>query len=40
MCSGDSSGTSGVNCVLEVVSNTMLFSVAYSVLRLCVQWGF
>ena len=28
MCSGDSSGTSGVDCVLEVVSNTMLFSVA------------
>ena len=26
--SGDSSGTSGVDCVLEVVSKTMLFSVA------------
>ena len=39
VCSGDSSGTSGVDCVLEDVSNTMLFSVAYCVLRLCVQWG-
>ena len=28
VCSGDSSGTSGVDCVLEDVSNTMLFSVA------------
>ena len=28
MCSGDSSGTSGVDCVLEIVSNTMLISVA------------
>ena len=28
VCSGDSSGTSGVDCVLEVVSKTMLFSVA------------
>ena len=26
--SGDSSGTSGVDCVLEDVSKTMLFSVA------------
>ena len=26
--SGSSSGTSGVDCVLEDVSNTMLFSVA------------
>ena len=28
VCSGDSSGTSGVDCVLEDVSNFMLFSVA------------
>ena len=28
LCSGGSRWTSGVNCVLEDVSNTMLFSVA------------
>ena len=28
VCSGDSSGTSGVDCVLEDVSNTMLIFVA------------
>ena len=28
VCSGDSSGTSGVNCLLEDVSNPMLISVA------------
>ena len=28
VCSGDSSGTSGVDCVLENVSNAMLISVA------------
>ena len=27
LCSGGSSGTGGVDCVLEDVSNTMLFSV-------------
>ena len=28
LCSGGSSGTGGVDCVLEDVSKTMLFSVA------------
>ena len=28
MCSGGSSGTGGVNCVLEDISNTMLFSLS------------
>ena len=28
VCSGGSSGTGGLDCVLEDVSNTMLFSVA------------
>ena len=28
VCSGDASGTSGVDCVLEDVSKTMLFSHA------------
>ena len=28
VCSGGSSGTVGLDCVLEDVSNTMLFSVA------------
>ena len=40
VCSGDTSGTSGVDCVLEDVSNLVLFSVALSVRRLSVQWDF
>ena len=40
VCSGDSSGTSGMDCVLEDVSNPMLISVALCVWQLCVQWGF
>ena len=28
VCNGGSSGTGGLDCVLEDVSNTMLFSVA------------
>ena len=28
VCSGGSSGTAGLDCVLEDVSNTMLFSVS------------
>ena len=37
---GGSSGTGGMDCVLEDVSHTMLFSVALCVWQLCVQWGF
>ena len=40
LCSGGSSGTGGMDCVLEDVSNTMLFSVPLCVWQLCVQWGF
>ena len=39
-CSGGSSGTGGMDCVLEDVSITMLFSLALCVWRICVQWGF
>ena len=38
LCSGGSSGTGGVDCVLEDVSNTMLFSVVEFVWRLVVQF--
>ena len=40
VCSGGSSGTSGLGCVLEDVSNNILFSVALCVWRLCLQLGF
>ena len=40
VCSGGSSGTSGVDCGLDDVSNTMVFSLAKCVRRLCMQWGF
>ena len=35
LCSGCSSGTGGVDCVLEDVSNTMLFSLALCVAAVC-----
>ena len=40
VCAGGSSGTGGMDCVLEDVSHTMLFSVALCVWQFCVQWGF
>ena len=35
VCSGDSSGTSGMDCVLQDVSNTILFSLALCVAAVC-----
>ena len=37
--SGGSSGTAGLDCVLEDDSNTILFSVAWCVSRDCVSSG-
>ena len=39
VCSGDSSGTRAVDCKLEDVSNTMLFSVPQCVCGGCVCSG-
>ena len=35
VCSGGSSGTGGMDCVLEDVSNTILFSLALCVAAVC-----
>ena len=40
VCSGVSSGTGGLDSVLEVVYNTLLISVALCVWRLCLQLRF
>ena len=40
VCGGVSSGTKAVDCTMEDVSNTILFSVPQCVWRLCLQWGF
>ena len=39
VCSGGSGSTGGLDCVLEDVSKTMLFSVALCVWRLCLTGG-
>ena len=40
VCIRGSCETSGVDCGLDDVSNTMLFSVPQCVQRLYVHWGF